>query len=97
MLSCVSWRLSDEALLVGEEARDQLATNPFNTIYDAKRLIGRFFDDSKVNVFMEKHWPFRVVSNKPKYEVRIKASIQKRVLARASQKRSRMGNDWQHD
>merc|ERR1711970_274093 len=47
-----------------------VAINPTNTIFDAKRLIGRKFADSTVQADM-KHWPFTVVDvgTKPKLEV----------------------------
>jgi len=48
----------------------QVAMNPENTVFDAKRLIGRRFEDSSVQSDM-KHWPFTVVndSGKPKIVV----------------------------
>ena len=44
--------------------------NPTNTVFDAKRLIGRKFEDTAVQGDM-KHWPFKVVSDskKPKLQV----------------------------
>ena len=47
--------------LIGTEAKLQSSTNPENTIYDAKRLIGREYSDETVQRDM-KIWPFKVVS-----------------------------------
>lgn len=56
--------------LIGDSAKNQVALNPSNTVFDAKRLIGRKFDDEVVQADM-KHWPFKVVSEagKPKIVV----------------------------
>jgi len=64
---------TDEERLIGDAAKNQVAMNPTNTIFDAKRLIGRKFDDPTVQSDM-KHWPFKVVSEggKPKLEVEFK-------------------------
>ncbi|KAI8639508.1 hsp70-like protein, partial [Parasitella parasitica] len=51
---------SDNERLVGDAAKNQAAMNPKNTVFDAKRLIGRRFDDSEVKEDM-KNWPFAVV------------------------------------
>ncbi|KAJ0789682.1 putative Heat shock protein 70 family [Helianthus annuus] len=50
----------DAERLIGDGAKNQMAMNPANTIFDAKRLIGRKFSDSKVQGSM-KLWPFRVI------------------------------------
>jgi len=47
--------------LIGEAAKNQVALNPANTVFDAKRLIGRKFSDSIVRED-RKHWPFSVVA-----------------------------------
>jgi len=47
--------------LIGDAAKNQIAMNPRNTIFDAKRLIGRKFSDSYVQKDMQ-IWPFKVVS-----------------------------------
>ena len=51
---------TDTERLVGESAKNQASLNPANTIFDAKRLIGRNFDDPVVQSDM-KHFPFKVV------------------------------------
>ncbi|CAO2586675.1 Heat shock-related 70 kDa protein 2 [Lemmus lemmus] len=60
---------TDTERLIGDAAKNQVAMNPTNTIFDAKRLIGRKFEDATVQSDM-KHWPFRVVSEggKPKHK-----------------------------
>jgi len=65
---------TDTERLIGDAAKNQVAINPTNTVFDAKRLIGRKFADSSVQSDM-KHWPFKVtdVSTKPKIEVEYKS------------------------
>merc|ERR1712110_368707 len=60
--------------LIGDAAKNQVAINPTNTIFDAKRLIGRKFSDPAVQSDM-KHWPFKVIDSqtKPKIEVEYKS------------------------
>jgi len=55
-----------EERLVGDAAKNQAAQNPENTIFDAKRLLGRNFNDADVQRDI-KHYPFTVKSksNKP--------------------------------
>ncbi|XP_066444425.1 heat shock 70 kDa protein [Eleutherodactylus coqui] len=64
---------TDTERLIGDAAKNQVAMNPQNTVFDAKRLIGRKFDDAVVQSDM-KHWPFGVVSDggKPKVKVEYK-------------------------
>ncbi|KAK9050187.1 hypothetical protein SSX86_010385 [Deinandra increscens subsp. villosa] len=50
----------DAQRLIGDGAKNQAPMNPANTIFDAKRLIGRRFSDSKVQGDM-KLWPFKVI------------------------------------
>jgi len=52
---------TDTERLIGDAAKNQVAMNPRNTVFDAKRLIGRKFTDPIVQDDM-KHWPFTVVA-----------------------------------
>ncbi|XP_018416156.1 PREDICTED: heat shock 70 kDa protein isoform X2 [Nanorana parkeri] len=67
---------TDTERLMGDAAKNQVALNPQNTVFDAKRLIGRNFDDHVVQSDM-KHWPFQVVSEggKPKVKVDYKGEM----------------------
>lgn len=56
--------------LVGDEAKQQVAMNPINTVYDAKRLIGRRFSDPTVQDDM-RHWPFEVINDNDKPKIRV--------------------------
>ncbi|XP_072398696.1 heat shock protein 68-like [Diabrotica undecimpunctata] len=64
---------TDTERLLGDAAKNQVALNPSNTVFDAKRLIGRKFDDPKIQQDIQ-HWPFKVVSDggKPKIQVEFK-------------------------
>ncbi|GCB17837.1 heat shock 70 kDa protein [Aspergillus awamori] len=64
---------TDTERLIGDAAKNQVAMNPHNTVFDAKRLIGRRFADAEVQSDM-KHWPFKVVEKggKPIVEVEFK-------------------------
>jgi heat shock protein 1/8 len=53
---------TDSDRLIGDAAKNQAAQNPKNTVFDAKRLIGRKMDDAVVKADM-KHWPFSVSSD----------------------------------
>lgn len=65
--------------LIGDSAKSQSAMNPENTVFDAKRLIGRKYDDSEVQKDMQ-HWPFKVVrdsSGKPQIQVNFKGETKR--------------------
>lgn len=67
---------TDTERLIGDAAKNQVATNPTNTVFDAKRLIGRRYDEPTVQSDM-KLWPFKVinVNSKPKIQVEYKNEI----------------------
>lgn len=69
---------NDSERLIGDAAKNQVAMNPSNTVFDAKRLIGRKFDDNKIQEDI-KHWPFKVVNDggKPKIQVEFKGEVKK--------------------
>jgi heat shock 70kDa protein 1/2/6/8 len=52
---------TDDERLIGDAAKNQTAMNPKNTVFDAKRLIGRKFSDKKVQSDM-KDWSYEVVA-----------------------------------
>jgi heat shock protein 1/8 len=67
---------TDTERLTGTAAKNIVAMNATNTVFDAKRLIGRKFSDSTVQSDM-KHWPFKVVDrdNKPYIQVTYKGEL----------------------
>ena len=67
---------TDEERLIGNAAKNQCANNPENTIFDAKRMIGRDFSDEKLQSD-SKLWPFKVSGSsdgRPKISVNYKGS-----------------------
>ena len=64
---------TDTERLIGDSAKNQVAMNPANTVFDVKRLIGRKFADAEVQADM-KHFPFKIVdkSGKPVVQVEFK-------------------------
>ena len=64
---------TDTERLIGAGAKNAATSNPKNTVYDAKRMIGREFNDSKIQEDI-KHYSFDLVdrNNKPKVSVMYK-------------------------
>ncbi|KAI5985101.1 heat shock protein 70 family [Pisolithus albus] len=72
-----SWvSFTDDERLVGDSAKNAFHSNPKNTVFDAKRLIGRKMDDNEVKRDM-KHWPFTVADKggKPSIQVSYKGDM----------------------
>ena len=63
----------DGERLIGDAAKNQLTSNPENTVFDVKRIIGRSWDDKSVQQDI-KYYPFKVVNkaNKPHIEAIVK-------------------------
>ncbi|ELW56955.1 Heat shock cognate 71 kDa protein [Tupaia chinensis] len=56
--------------LISDAAKNQVAVNPINTVFDAKHLIGCRFDDAVVHSDM-KHWPFKVVNDAGRLKMQV--------------------------
>lgn len=70
---------TEEERLIGDAAKGNAASNPTNTVFDAKRLIGRRFAEPSVQSDM-KHWPFKVLEGKggkPEIEVEYKGETKR--------------------
>ena len=70
---------TEEERLIGDSAKNQTARNPTNTVFDAKRLIGRKFQDKTVQADI-KLWPFTVeagAADKPMIVVKFKGETKK--------------------
>ncbi|KAK1229218.1 ATPase with role in protein import into the ER [Marasmius sp. AFHP31] len=67
-----SWvSFTGDERLIGESAKNALHTNPKNTVFDAKRMIGRTMDDQDLKRDI-KHWPFRVHDTNGKPAINVK-------------------------
>lgn len=71
---------SDGERLIGDAAKNQLTSNPENTVFDAKRLIGREFKDQSVQADM-KYWPFKVVEKNTKPHIQVDSNGKKKLFA----------------
>jgi L1 cell adhesion molecule like protein len=70
---------TEDERLIGDAAKNQTARNPLNTVFDAKRLIGRKFNDPTVQSDI-KLWPFKVeagADDKPMIVVQYKGETKK--------------------
>jgi len=61
---------TDSERLIGDGAKNQASMNPENTIYDAKRLIGRKFSDTTVQADV-KSFPFQVIEKDEKPIIKV--------------------------
>lgn len=62
---------ADKEKFIGNEAKNRLMFDPTNVLFDVKRILGKRFDDTKLQSNL-KYWPFRLANfeNKPKLEVK---------------------------
>ena len=67
---------TDTERLVGDAAKNQITRNPTNTVFDAKRLIGRKFEDREVQEDI-KLWPFKVVKDPKSDRPQVQITYQK--------------------
>ena len=92
---------TDSERLVGDTAKKQITRNPTNTVFDAKRLIGRKYEDREVQDDM-KLWPFKVVkdmkSDRPqvciKYQKQEKKFFAEEISAMVLQKLKQTASDF---
>lgn len=71
--SYVAFNPENTERLIGDAAKNQLTSNPENTLFDVKRLIGRAFNDKTVQDDM-KLWPFKVVNRNQKPYLQVTAN-----------------------
>ncbi|EDV46002.1 endoplasmic reticulum chaperone BiP [Drosophila erecta] len=71
---------ADGERLIGDAAKNQLTTNPENTVFDAKRLIGREWSDTNVQHDI-KFFPFKVVEKNSKPHISVDTSQGAKVFA----------------
>jgi len=71
---------TDDERLIGDAAKNQAPMNPTRTVYDAKRMIGRKFDDPILQGDI-KNWPFKVVSRDGKPCISVEVKGENKVFA----------------
>lgn len=70
----------DGERLIGDAAKNQLTTNPENTVFDAKRLIGRDWKEKSVQDDL-KYFPFKVIDKNSKPHVQLTTGAGEKVFA----------------
>ena len=70
---------TDEERLIGDAAKNQLTSNPENTIFDAKRLIGREWSDPAVQKDI-KYFPFKTFQKNGKPHIKVNTAGGEKVL-----------------
>lgn len=78
--TCYRVKLTIKDSRVGESAKNAFHSNPQNTVFDAKRLIGRSMDDPNMKRDL-KHWPFRVEAKNGKPAITVKYKGEDRDFA----------------
>lgn len=71
---------TDEERLVGDAAKSSVSSNPLNTVYDAKRLMGKKFNDSTVQSDM-KHFTYNVINKDTKPYIEVQFKGEKKVFS----------------
>ncbi|CAF3478985.1 unnamed protein product, partial [Rotaria sp. Silwood2] len=70
---------SDGERLIGDAAKNQLTSNPENTVFDVKRLIGREFNDPSVQQDI-RHFPFTVIEKNSKPIIQINTGKEQKLF-----------------
>ncbi len=70
---------TDEERLIGDAAKNQLTSNPENTIFDAKRLIGREWSDPNIQKDI-KYLPFKTFNKNGKPHIKVNTAGGEKVL-----------------
>jgi len=71
---------TDTERLIGDAAKNQVALNPSNTIFDAKRLIGRNFSDETVQKDKQL-WPFQLINDNTKPKIEVEYMCEKKIFS----------------
>ena len=70
---------NDTERLIGDLAKKRVTTNPSNTVFNVKRLIGRCFDDPIVQSDM-KSWPFSVIEEGGRPKIKVEYNSETRTF-----------------